>query len=319
MITIPIQQINALLSHSELIDRVRAGIIAYERGDYIIPDRLHLDGPYLTYLAMPAMGPKYTCCKLVSVVPANRDRGLPIVVGDLLLSDSQTGETLAIMDASSLTAMRTGAVGGLGLDLIAPKDVADIGVIGCGVQGLHQAMFSCAVREVKRIFCYNRSTERYVGFISALNERYPDVAISVCDDPDEVVDQAEVIYACTNAKAPVFSDDPSLIRGKYFISVGSFATDMQELPACVYQQADKVLIDTYNAKTEVGDIINAIKHNWKKEKDFISLGKAIEERDVQTSNCDHMVFKSVGMAAFDLAVAGAIYEKAISNSKMKES
>ena len=141
-----------------------------------------------------------------------------------------------------------------------------------------------------------------------MNQRIPDLDLVVCSNADEVVRQSEVIYTCTNSTLPVISNDPELVRSKNFISIGSYRKDMQELPAAVYKQSRRIFLDTVHAKTEVGDIINALMNSWVLKESIKSLDQLylMEENDVRPT--DQYVFKSVGMAAFDLALSAAVYE-----------
>ncbi|MBT8219515.1 MAG: hypothetical protein KJP00_06810, partial [Bacteroidia bacterium] len=157
MIHLSAAQIQECISPSEVILAVRAGLISESKGDYFIPQRMHIDQDSDTHLLMPAFGKKYNCTKLVSVIPDNKQRGLPIISGTVILNDATTGTPLALMDAPMITALRTAAIGAIGMDMIAPKEIDAIGVIGCGVQGIWQSIYASAVRNFKNIYCYSRS------------------------------------------------------------------------------------------------------------------------------------------------------------------
>ena len=298
------------LTPAEIIAIVKAGIIKYETGLYEVPTRLHLESEGITNLVMPATGSNYFCTKLVSVVPSNPQRNLPIVVGTVVLSKMETGETIALMDAPMITALRTAAVGALGVDLISSKKTTKIGIIGLGVQGIWQTIFACAIRAVKEVYCYSRTKARFDFYKKKVLEKCPHVEIIWCENADEVVQKSEVIYGCTTSLKPIFSDDEKLIKNKRFISVGSFQKDMQEFPNAVYENAEVLLIDSAAATHEVGDVINAVENGLVEKNQVFTIGKIYTgERTVELFQ--NVVFKSVGMAAFDLALASAVYEKVI--------
>ena len=310
MLILPAEQIENLLTPSEIIEAVRIGIINCESGVYEVPKRMHLEGKGITNLVMPAMGERYFCTKLVSVVPKNPQEGLPIILGSVILSKMKTGESVAMMDAPMITALRTAAVGALGLDLIASEKVEKIGIIGLGVQGIWQTIFACSVRSVKQVFCYSRTKSRFDFYKKKVLEKCPNLELVWCGNADEVVRKSEVIYACTTSSKPIFSDDEKLIKNKRFISVGSFRKDMQELPDSVYKNADVLMIDSEAAKEEVGDVINSIQQGFFDENQVFTIGKILcRERNIELTQ--NVVFKSVGMAAFDLALASAVYEKVV--------
>ena len=312
MLNLAAAHIENSLSPSEIIAVVKTGIIKCESGLYDVPTRLHLEGEGITNLVMPATGKDYFCTKLVSVVPSNPERNLPMIVGTVVLSKMETGKTVALMDAPMITGLRTAAVGALGLDLISSKTTESIGIIGLGVQGIWQTIFATAVRPIKQVFCYARTKNKFDFYKKKVLEKCPHLEVNWCTSADKVVQQSNVIYTCTTSPSPVFSNDENLIKNKRFISVGSFQKIMQELPDVVYKNADILLIDSEAAREEVGDVINALKNGFLKPAQVFTFGKIFtEERTIESTQ--NIVFKSVGMAAFDLALAAAVYEKAIKN------
>ncbi len=310
MLNLSAETIENSLSPAEIIEAVKTGIIKCESGVYKVPTRMHLEGEGITNLVMPAMGKRYFCTKLVSVVPSNPQRDLPMILGTVVLSKMETGETLALMDAPMITALRTAAVGALGLDLIALKETETIGIIGLGVQGIWQTIFACTVRPIKQVYCYSRTKAKFDFFKKKILEKYPQISIYWCESSEELVQKSQVIYTCTTSAKPVFSGTKDLIQNKRFISVGSFRKDMQELPNSVYEETDVLILDSEAAKEEVGDVINALRNGFLTENQVFTIGKIFaEERRIEHSQ--NVVFKSVGMAAFDLALAAAVYEKFI--------
>lgn len=310
MLNLSAEVIEHSLTPVEIIEAVKIGIIKCESGIYEVPTRIHLEGPGITNLVMPATGEDYFCTKLVSVVPSNPQRNLPMILGTVILSKMETGETVALMDAPMITALRTAAVGALGLDLIAPKETNKIGVIGLGVQGIWQTIFACSVRMIKEVYCYSRTKAKFDFYKKKVLEKCPRVEIFWCDNSEEVIQKSQVIYACTTSPKPIFSATEKLIQNKRFISVGSFQKETQELPNLVYEKADVLVIDSAAAKEEVGDVINALKNGFFKDHQVFTIGKIFTgERKIKWEQ--NVVFKSVGMAAFDLALASAIYENII--------
>jgi ornithine cyclodeaminase/alanine dehydrogenase-like protein (mu-crystallin family) len=306
MLQLNAAQIEQALPFAEIIEIVKRGILQYEKGHYHVPDRMHLERGALTYLLMPAMGPDYFCTKLVAVVPQNRTRALPIISGSLILHRSDTGQPVAMMDAPMITALRTAAVGALGLQLISPSATSRIGIIGCGVQGTWQSIFSTVVRPVSHLYCFSRRKERFAQYLKKVKAYCSTPEIIWCESAEEVVTQSEVVYTCTTSSKPVFANDLSLVEGRQFISVGSFRKSMQELPDAVYQQAHQLIIDTPTALQEVGDVINVLDKCLIGKDQIITLGSLLMNA-ASYQEGSSSVFKSVGMAAFDLALAEAVY------------
>ena len=124
----------------ELVTAVETALAAWEAGDAVVPARSHVQWNGNTLLLMPSAARGVSGTKLVSVVPGNTARALPVTNGLMILNEGDTGLPLAVMNAAALTAVRTGAVGAVGLRYMTPEDVSTIGVIGCGVQGAWQAI-----------------------------------------------------------------------------------------------------------------------------------------------------------------------------------
>jgi len=312
MLNLSAEVIEQILSPAEIIEVVKSGIINFESGLYDVPTRMHLERPKITNLVMPAIGEQYFCTKLVSVVPDNPKRNLPTIVGTVILSKLETGETVALLDAPMITALRTAAIGALGFSIITPKTTEKIGIIGLGVQGIWQTIFACAIGNIKQVYCYSRSPSKFDAYKKKVLEKCPGLEITFCKNGDEVVRNSSVIYTCTNSPNPVFSDKEKLVQGKRFISIGSFKKNMQELPNIIYKNADLLLIDAPSAIHEVGDVINTIKNGYLEKHQIFTIGKVFT-KDKKIEHSQNIVFKSVGMAAFDLALAVAVYEQAFSN------
>jgi ornithine cyclodeaminase/alanine dehydrogenase-like protein (mu-crystallin family) len=140
MIVLSADQILALLSVPEVIAAVEAALRAQDLKQCVVPQRHHIDWQGSTFLSMPAVGMRSVGVKLVSVVPGNAARSLPVTNGLMVINSAETGVPLAVMNAATLTAIRTGAVGALGVKYMTPQDSASVGIIGCGVQGTWQAI-----------------------------------------------------------------------------------------------------------------------------------------------------------------------------------
>jgi len=313
MLVLDSAQMTSLLSFQQVIAAVEESMIAYENGEAMVPKRMHLDNEKNTLLCMPSWSSRYFGTKLVTVMPGNKEKGLPVTNGTMLLNDAETGVPLAILQASKLTALRTGALGAIGIKYMTPSDVSSIGIIGCGVQGIHQAVFSCAVRNISTIHYLYRSHEGASRLIAFVKNYFPDVVMERSDTADELLGKTNIIVVATTSSEPVLSDDENKLRSKHFISIGSYKPSMQELPDAVYRLAGKLFIDSEFARLETGDAINPVKKGLLKEESIFTIGKLITRKVIVDVN-KTTVYKSAGMALFDLFVAQAMYEQAV---KMK--
>jgi ornithine cyclodeaminase/alanine dehydrogenase-like protein (mu-crystallin family) len=310
MIVLSETEISSLLSHHEIIDAVEAALVADEKKETTVPQRMHINIGNNTMLCMPSFGRQFSGTKLVSVVPGNRERGLPVINGTMLLSDSETGLPLAMMSASKLTALRTGALGAIGVKYLSPATDTTFGLIGCGVQGLHQAIFICAIRNISKVYYLHRSSDGASALVSFLELHHPNQQVEACYTAEDLLSKTNIIIAATTSSTPVLPDKPDLLKGKHFIGIGSYKPSMQELPDSVFRLAGKLAIDSEFARHETGDIINPIRAGLLKVENVFTIGKIITgEQKVDIAGTT--VFKSAGMALFDLFVAQAMYQRAV--------
>lgn len=298
-----------LLSPLQVVAAVESAARSWELGNAIVPQRVHTEWDGKTLLTMPAVADGDVGIKLVLVVPSNAGRGLPITNGLMILNDGETGQPVAVMNAAALTAQRTGAVGALGVKYMTPATTSSVGIVGCGVQGAWQAVFACAVRPISDVFCVYRSPASFEKFTATLCRQVPEVRITSCRDARELLARTSVVITATTSKEPVLPDDPSLLEGKHFISVGSYKPTMQELPDSVYRLAGQLAIDSEFARQEVGDVIQPVEKGILKQTDIFLISELVTgQRSVNTSRTT--AYKSTGMALYDLFVAEALYQVA---------
>jgi ornithine cyclodeaminase len=301
--------IATLLSPEEVIAAVEAAVIAKARGDVVVPKRAHIEWDGSTLLLMPATAPDAIGTKLVSVVPGNAARALPVTSGVMVLNDRQTGQPIALLNAAALTAQRTGAVGALGAKHMTREDTRVVGIVGCGVQGTWQAIYACAVRPIELVVCVSRSAQAFQQLAATVRKHVPRVRVAACPHVRELLERTNLIITATTSKEPVLPDEPELLEGKQFISVGSFRPTMQELPDSVYRLAGSVIVDSEHARDEVGDVINPLKRGILQDAGIVPIsdyvtGQRVANREVTA------VYKSVGAAFYDLYVARAMYQAA---------
>jgi ornithine cyclodeaminase len=294
------------LSMRDTIDAMRVGFIALSTGRANVPVRgvLPVDGN--TTLAMPAyiQGSAVSVVKVVSVYPGNPARGLPTVLGNVIVLDAQTGETLALIDGASLTALRTGAASGLATELLALPDAHILAVIGSGNQARTQVEAVCAVRPIDQIRVY--SPNRAAAFAAELRERYG-VAVSVAPDLHTALVGAQVVVVATSSAVPVVHL-ADLTPGVHVNGVGSYRPDMREIAADVVTHAKIVVDHRESVWAEAGDLIIPRDQGLITEASVhAELGEiAAGLRPGRTSAEEITFFKSVGNAVQDAAAAERI-------------
>lgn len=307
-------EIKSLLTAQQLLEAVEAAITAYEKNESIVPKRMHIDHGTDTLLCMPSFNNDFFGVKLVSVVPGNASRKLPVTNGVMLLNDAATGLPLALMNASALTALRTGAVGAIGLKHLTPESATSIGLIGCGIQGMYQVLFACSVRPIRVIYCLNRSAETVDRLQQFIALHHPEVKVMACANVTELLSKTYIVITATTSSTPVLPNDAVLLQGKHFISVGSYKASMQELPDAIYRLANELILDSELGRHETGDSINCVEKGFIEPENVFAIGKLITGERIISKNTT-TVYKTSGMALFDLFVAEYMYKAAKQKNK----
>ncbi|MCD8900660.1 ornithine cyclodeaminase family protein [Staphylococcus gallinarum] len=313
MLYINAEEQEKLLNMEEVVDAVAQSLRAYSEGKTDTPLRYVL--PFNEdnrYLVMPALSDelKIVGLKTVTVAPNNSKQGKNTIVGSVILSDYENGETLAVLEGSYLTKIRTGAISGVATQYLARNDASTLCVIGTGdqAQGLIEAVL--AVRDIKRIQCFNRTYDKAVKFAEMVQQQHKELEVEVYERVEHAIAGADVIVTATNAQTPVF--DQMLEPGVHVNAVGSFKPDMQELPSQLIANADKVVVEAESAALEeTGDLLTPISEGEFTANDLHGeLGHIVAKRlEGRVSDDEITVFKSVGVAIVDIVVANYFYRK----------
>jgi len=291
------------------IDAMRDAFSTLSAGDATVPVRLGLETEYGVSLFMPAyMKPSGQAgAKVVSVNPGNADMDLPVIHAVVLVLDPVTGRALALMDGTWLTALRTGAIGGLAADLLAREDASVVALFGAGVQARTQLEAVRCVRDIREVRIVSPSGSSADQLASELEG----VDARRVDDPNDAIAGADIVIGATSSSTPVF-DGHRVEPGTHVTGVGSFTTEMREVDTELIMRA-RVVVDQRDAiLEEAGDIVGPIRDGAVDESVMsaeigeILLGQADGRRDAD----EITFFKSVGNAVQDLAVAARVLEVA---------
>lgn len=299
----------AAIDMAEAIEAMRAAFGALAGGRATVPLRLALETTHGVSLFMPAWidDPERSGAKVVSVNPENGRVGLPAIHALVLLLDPTTGRPLALMDGTWLTALRTGAVGGLAADLLAREDARTVALFGAGVQARTQLDAVRCVRDIREVRIVSRSGTT----ADALVEEVEGVDARRVDDPAEAVAGADIVIAATSSATPVFAG-ARVEPGAHVTGVGSYTTEMREVDTDLVLRA-RVIVDQREAvMAEAGDIAGPIADGEVDESVMAAeIGEVVLGRAEGRTAPDQITFfKSVGNAVQDVAVAARILARA---------
>jgi ornithine cyclodeaminase len=263
-------------------------------------DRVHTSAAGAEFLIMPAAAGASAGVKLVGIQPANQAKGLPIIQGIYVLFDMRVGQPVALFDGAALTTLRTPVVSALATDALARSDVRTLGVIGTGPQAAAHVEAMRLVRPgIDHIVIAGR-TEAHVA----------DVVRQLCSTgepavPGSYTDAAacDIVCAATRSDAPLFSAS-DVRAGTHINLVGSYRLDLREVAADVVAAASVFVDDRDAARSEAGDLHQAVEEGvWSWDRIAGDLSDLAAGRVSRTSYAEITLFKSVGLAVQDLAVA----------------
>ncbi|MBW1635706.1 MAG: ornithine cyclodeaminase family protein [Deltaproteobacteria bacterium] len=302
--------VSSAVTCDQMMDAVERAMVIYEEKKYTMPERMNVscgDGNIL--LLMPCISGDYMVSKILTLYPGNRKIAKPVIQATVTLMDSRTGTVLAIMDGGTITALRTGAVGGTSIRHLARTDASSVGLAGCGVQGYHQLKYACAARGIRKITLFDRNSANVSLLTEKLKADKLNVEISRVVSAEELITVSDIIITATTSREPVLPDKADLYKGKHFIAVGSFEPSVREYPDAIFKQINRVWVDIDYAREESGEILIPLKKGIISGKEIFSLGQLIRSGgEADSGETGTTFFKTVGMALFDLVAAQLVYE-----------
>jgi ornithine cyclodeaminase len=250
--------------------------------------------------------------KVVSLFPKNPDRGLALIQAAVLVLDADTGQAAALLEGSSLTAIRTGAGGGAAVDLLARPDSRVVAVFGAGTQGRTQLEAACSVRKIETAWVFDPNPERAEVFAEEMAGKGPIPGnLRAARSAGEALANADIVCTATTALTPVFADH-QLKRGAHITAIGSYTPEMQEVPSETIKRA-RVIVDSRLAVlAESGDLLRPIQQGMITEEHiYAELGEIIlGHKPGRQSDEEITYFKSVGVAVQDAMAANLALENA---------
>jgi alanine dehydrogenase len=304
-------EIDAALAFPALIEALREAF----RGEIVVPVRHHHEivrpgHATATHLLMPAWTSaaegNFLGTKVVNVFPDNGKRGLPSIYGTYLLMSGETGETLAAMDGTRLTAWRTAAASALAASYLARDDAAHLAMVGAGALAPFIVRAHAAVRPIRRVTLWNRDPAKCAPLAAALTAE--GFACAVAEALEPAVRAAGIVSCATLSKEPLVRGS-WLKPGAHLDLVGAYSPAMRESDDEAVRRA-RLFVDTRGgALKEGGDIVqpmaDGVIAKRDIEGDLFELCRGAVKVDRKPD--DITLFKSVGTAIEDLAAAMLVW------------
>jgi alanine dehydrogenase len=285
----------AAVSRRAAIDHVREAFVRYHRGEWEMPPKVYLQSPpHGDFRAMPARGDGLALLKWITSFPGNPARGLPTVTGIVCVSDAQNGEPLLLLDARSVTALRTGAAAAVATEALAAPGARTVGILGCG---LHGAWAARCLAEI--------------GYGEGVcHDVRPEAASALADElgwtaggPAEAL-ACDVVCCITPGAEPVVRRE-TLRPGQHLNMLGADGPGKAEatveaVTACA------LFCDEWEQASHGGELTPAVEAGAVTEDDVTELGAVLAGDAPGRPGPEAItLFDSTGLAIQDLAIAAA--------------
>ncbi|HLF18405.1 MAG TPA: alanine dehydrogenase [Candidatus Omnitrophota bacterium] len=306
------KDIEKLVDMKSAVRCVEEAFRLYGQGKAQMPAKiyLHLDKYNGDFRAMPAYleGIEASALKWVNVHPDNTSKGLPTVMAVMILSDPRTGFPLAIMDATYITNLRTGAAGAVAAKYLARKDSAVIGLVGCGEQAKTQLLALAQFFRIKEVKVWGNKREDIDRFLKTMKtSRY---RMKGVPSVEACVRDCDIVVTTTPSRKPLVQLR-WLKKGVHINAIGADAKGKEELEPAILKKA-KVVIDDWQQASHSGEINVPFSRKIISRRDIyaeiaqIALGR----KKGRASKEEITVFDSTGLAIQDVAMAHLIFRLA---------
>jgi alanine dehydrogenase len=281
------------------LEAVRDAFVAHFRGEWTMPPKVYVTNyPAGDFRAMPALGGGHALLKWVTSFPGNPRRGLPTVSGLVLVSNAQTGELEALLDAGAVTALRTGAAAVLAAETLGRPNAARTCVIGAGVNGR---------AAVRTFVARGREVELWDVDAGRAQAVAGELGASVAKSREDAL-AAGVVVTVTPGHEVLFAEG-SLAPGQHVSLMGADGPGKAEIATSELVRAH-AFCDDWEQASHSGDLAHAVEAGLLRREDVTQLGAVLAgEAPGRGSPEEITIFDSTGLAIQDLAIACAALEQ----------
>lgn len=318
MLILDAAQVRQALPMPAAVDAMREALLAISSGSGQMPLRSHLQArqPDGSVLVMPALldGESDAACavKIVSVFDDNPGRGLPRILATIIAIDPETGRPEALIDGTTVTAIRTAAASAAATALLARTDSDSLAIIGAGVQAREHLAAIASVRDLRVAYLSSQDRDDCEQLVRDMDAagRTP-CRVEICGSNDEAVTDADIVCTVTTSREPVFSPH-AVAPGTHLNAVGSYQPGRAEIPSQTIKSARVFVDHRASALAEAGDLLMPIKDGIINADHVVGeVGEVLSGKLVGRRSRDEItVFKSVGCALEDCIATRTLLDRA---------
>ena len=292
------RDVEQAVSPERAVEAVRNAFVAYARGEWSMPPKVYVPAyPPGDFRAMPALGAGHALLKWVTSFPGNPARGLPTVIGVVLLSDASDGRLVAVLDAAAVTALRTGAAAVLAADTLGRPGTA--AVIGAGVNG--KAAARTFLARGQDVMLWDVDAPRAEAAAEELGTR-------VAGSREEAL-AADLLVTMTPGHE-VLLPEGALRPGQHVSLMGADGPGKAEIAVAELART-RVFCDDWEQASHNGELAHAVEAGTLGRDDVTGLGAVLAgDAEGRRSAEEITAFDSTGLAIQDLAIALAAMERA---------
>jgi ornithine cyclodeaminase len=312
MLVLNQSDVERMLTMPKCIELMTETLSALARGEATLPLRTVFAIPDGAFAVMPAALANPSCvgAKLITVLPKNHGTKYDSHQGAVLLFDTGNGSLLSVMDASSITQIRTAAASGVATNALAKMSATSLGILGAGVQGHSHLDAMMAVRPLKTVKVWSRNAASAEKLAQHAREKYG-VDAKAVSTAKEASANTDIVCACTSSTEPVLLGE-WLSPGAHVNAVGASQPHAREIDSATVVRSRLYVDRRESALKEPGDIVTPIKNGEITPEHIVGevgevlIGKAPGRR----GDDEITLFKSLGIAIEDLASAHFLYAEA---------
>lgn len=312
MLIIEKEEVMKYLPASACVDLMRTALTGLETGESGQPPRLLCKMPNAaTFGFMPAyVGPDYFGAKIIAAHASNIGTQYPSHIGYVMLFEAEHCTVVALVEAGTITQIRTGAVSSVATDLLARPDAHRLALVGAGAQARSHVAAIRTVRDLSAITVYDIREESAVNFKHEMEQQY-NLPVTICKSVAKTVADADIVCTLAPSKEPYLTR--SMIRpGTHINAVGTFTPLTREVASDLLA-ASRLYADQVEAmKRESGEYLVPLAEGLIKESHVIgSIGQLLLGKiDGRKNDADITLFDALGLAVEDITCARHIYEQA---------
>lgn len=308
MYVIEEEQVRNFLTPEKCMAVMKETLMSLEEGKCVMPQRLICKMPNTASFGfMPAYIGDYFGAKVITAYRPNMGTGYPSHIGYVMLFESEHCTVCSMIEAGSITEIRTGCVSAVATELLSRKNAHKLAVIGAGAQARSHLAAIRLVRDITEVTVYDRNPEASKKYAGEMEEKYGIPVIS-CDSVESAVAYADIICTVCPAKEAYLTRN-MVKEGVHINAVGTFSPMTREVASDLIAVSRLYSDYTPSCRKESGEYLIPLKEGMITEKHIIgSVGELLLGKvQGRQSDCDITVFDALGLAVEDVASAKVVY------------